>query len=489
MNFAKARSPRTLLIVATATAICLAVGDSLPVYALPRAPSVAAPYVPRSTVSITRSDTGIAGYADATSVNVGQTIHFMVSTASPTVAIHVYRVGRYGGTGDQLLVSVAIPGQMQGEWTPDIYGVANCPTCQLDDPTGMIDANWQPSFSLAVPWTWSSGSYFAKLTTVNGQHAYIFFVVRQDSRSSKILAIMPVNTYQAYNDWGGASLYRLDAHAPVTVAQTRAIKVSFNRPYSPHVVDPLGPDFQFARFLEQSRYDVTYATDVDVDRNPSLLLGHREYVAIGHDEYWSRQMWQTVQYGRDNGVNLAFLGGNQVYRQVRYEPDGHGYDRRTLVCYKSAALDPIAAVRPADATVEFKNPPLNRPENALTGTVYEGAVPPPPSGSPWVVAHSAPAWLLAGTGLVAGQSVPKLASYECDQAVVNGSEPAGLAIVGSSTFIMRNGKSATCDTTWYATPHHSEVFSAGTMGWTFILYDRSVMRMTQNILNRFSASA
>jgi hypothetical protein len=429
------------------------------------------------------SEIAIAGYADAASVNVGQRIRFAVSTTSSQYRLDIYRLGWYGGAGARLMRSVpALRGVDQGTWAPRTYGLRNCPTCIVDHSLGLIDAGWRADYQLRIPRSWLSGNYLALLSTPSGDHAYIYFLVREDSRASDILVVMPVNTYQAYNVWGGVSLYI--AHPlPGGASAPRSYAVSFNRPYAVNVLDPAhvtrDNDFAVTAFLEQHGYDVTYATSVDLERDPSLLLHHRLFLSIGHDEYWSHQMRLEVEKARDSGTNLIFLGGNDVQWQVRYQPDAAGHPARTMVCYKDAGLDPVATTDPSMATDEFQQPPVNQPQNALTGALYRS------SGylnsQPWTVGDDAPVWLLAGTGLQPGDSVPNLVRGECDRAARNGSQPSYLIIVG------RSAAPAACTTVFYRAASGAEVFNAADEGWGYLIDEPRVARMTTNLLDRLTA--
>src|SRR5215469_4565073 len=124
-------------------------------------------------------------------------------------------------------------------------------------------------------------------------------------------------------------------------------------------------------------------------------------------------MRDRAESARDTGTNLIFLGGNDVFWQVRYGTGASGADHSVLICYRSAGLDPIAAIDPADATVRFADPPLSRPQTTLTGTIYTDPIIKEPVD--WVVAPSAPVWLLAGTRLRPGSAVPGLVGVECDR--------------------------------------------------------------------------
>src|SRR5260221_5000598 len=98
------------------------------------------------------------------------------------------------------------------------------------------------------------------------------------------------------------------------------------------------------RWLEAEGYDVSYATNVDVDVDPRLLRSHKAFLAVGHDEYWSWKMRDNVEQARDAGINLGFFSGNTSYWQVRFEASLITGDAgRTMVGYKDFwAQDPIA---------------------------------------------------------------------------------------------------------------------------------------------------
>jgi len=159
-----------------------------------------------SAESTLPSNNRITGYADATSVDVGETIRFAVSSARPSFKLDIYRLGWYGGPGGRLMLSIEdVPGIYQGHWIDKTFGVAGCTTCRVDPVTGLVDANWEWGYSLTIPSPWTSGLYLARLSTANDRGT-IPFVVRDNVEPTSILAVLPVNTWQAYNYWGGKSL-------------------------------------------------------------------------------------------------------------------------------------------------------------------------------------------------------------------------------------------------------------------------------------------
>src|SRR5215217_7377189 len=100
----------------------------------------------------------------------------------------------------------------------------------------------------------------------------------------------------------------------------------FDRPYAAEqgAGDFLGNELPLVRLVESLGLDVTYWTDIDLDRHPERLLAHRALVSLGHDEYWSTRMRRGAEAGRARRVNLAFLGANAVYRHIRLRPSPPG---------------------------------------------------------------------------------------------------------------------------------------------------------------------
>src|SRR4029077_6773148 len=97
-------------------------------------------------------------------------------------------------------------------------------------------------------------------------------------------------------------------------------------------------EYPVIRRLQANGYNVSYTSEVDSDRSGSLLLNHKVFLSVGHDEYWSGGQRARVTAARDAGVNLAFFSGNEGYWKTRGESslDGSGTTYRTLVCYKES---------------------------------------------------------------------------------------------------------------------------------------------------------
>lgn len=272
-------------------------------------------------------DPSIQGFATDISVNKGNRITFKVASTANYVML-IYRLGYYGGSGARYIANATVTATLP----------QNQPACNFVSTTKTTDCgNWAESAYWDVPADTDtiSGIYIAKLTrTDTSGSSHVVFVVRDDASSSKMLFKTSDTTWQAYNNYGGNSLY-----------VGKASKVSYNRPFNTRAGGGGGgagedwvfnAEYPMVRWLERNGYDVTYFTDIDADRYGSLIRNHTVFLSVGHDEYWSAGERANVEAARDAGVHLAFFSGNEVYWKTRWESsfDGTSTAYRTLVCYK-----------------------------------------------------------------------------------------------------------------------------------------------------------
>jgi hypothetical protein len=431
---------------------------------------------PKSTWDVSGAGSAaLQGFATQMSVNVGETVNFKVDATATSYRLDIYRMGYYGGNGARLVATV------------NPVARQNQPDCVVAPSTGLVDCgNWAVSASWPVPATAVSGIYFARLVRTDGTSgaSHIVFVVRDDSSHSDLLFQTSDTTWQAYNQYGGNSLY-------VGSPAGRAYKVSYNRPVSTRGTGAedsvFNAEYPMVRFLEANGYDVSYLSGVDTDARGALLRNHRTFLSVGHDEYWSGAQRANVEAARDAGVNLAFFSGNESFWKTRWEPaaDGSGTPYRTLVAYKdthaNAPIDPTGIWTGTWRDPRF-SPPRdgNRPENAMTGTIFKvnaGTV------NLRVPAADGKMRLWRGT-TVAGQAAGATATlgsdvigYEWDQDADNGARPRGLVKLSttnaSGVQILTDfgstyaSGSATHNLTLYRAASGALVFGAGTVQWSW----------------------
>jgi hypothetical protein len=394
----------------------------------------------------------IEGYTSAVSVLPGHRLELHVSTApAQRYQVEIYRLGWYGGLGGRLVACLpACSEDEQGVARP-VPAVA---------PNGYLDAGWPVTDSMTVPTGWVSGYYLAALRLTTGPSAgrggWVPFVVRAPASASPstVLVQASVNTWQAYNRWGGWSLYRDSAGATCHLSCTH---VSFDRPYDPSTQNLWDYELPLVHFLEESGYDVSYTTDVDTDRDPAELLRHRLVVVAGHDEYWTARMRDAFDAARAAGTNLMFTGANTGYWQMRYASGG-----RTIVEYRTATADPQPD--PALKTVPFRSLVPPRPECELEGVQFQrlggegiggpfdytmGAL-----GDPW----------FGGTGFTASSVLPNAVGYEWDSVVPGCATPP-------LTVLFHYAGSVSADAVRFTAPSGARVFSAGSLNFAKQLND------------------
>ncbi len=335
------------------------------------------PGTPPSDWSVSGSgDPSIQGYGTSMSVNVGGTINFKIKSTAKSYHIDILRLGYYQGLGARKLAAGI---------KPSVTLPQTQPACLTFSATGLIDCgNWAVSANWAVPATAVSGVYIAHLVRDDtGGDSVIPFVVRNDASTSNIVVQTSDETWQAYNTYGGNSLYSCTVACPPGNPQAykAAFKVSYNRPFH-SADDDLGrswlmyAEYPMIRFMEANGYDVSYISGLDTETQGSLLLNHKMFVSSGHDEYWSGNQRSNVESARDQGVNLAFFSANEIFWRTRWEPSQAGTTtpNRTLVAYKDTHFN--APTDPVSWTGSWRDPRFGtatgggNPENALTGQIF-----------------------------------------------------------------------------------------------------------------------
>jgi hypothetical protein len=227
--------------------------------------------------------------------------------------------------------------------------------------------------------------------------------------------------------------------------------------------------------MERNGYDLSYISSVDLHTHPEWLLKHKAYISLGHDEYWSKEMRDGVEAARDHGVGLAFLEADDGYWQIRFEPSSTGSLNQTVVGYKvltdqhDLSRDPLYGKDNSRVTTQWRDPVVNRPENALVGVMFSDLTH-KQKGYAWKFATNTHSDLLRGIDLEQGKTYGcGLVGYEWDKVFNNGSTPRGLQILATSPTITDDGKQDSSNTTFYIAPSKAMVFATGSIYWTSAL--------------------
>lgn len=211
--------------------------------------------------------------------------------------------------------------------------------------------NWSTDFVLCIPPEWESGLYAACLKNSEGAHYFIVFVVRpthsepvstlptQISYKPKLLVLANTNTWNAYNDWGGASRYKVPLGNDSGMGR---YQFSFERPnpkatpqWPTEPTNPTHPVDEDSRHLARaellvlswllrnhhSEFNFDVCSDHDFHVGNVNLGGYKAIMLNTHPEYWTTEMRNRLDEYILNGGNVLYLGGNGLFERVKYTKD------------------------------------------------------------------------------------------------------------------------------------------------------------------------
>jgi N,N-dimethylformamidase beta subunit-like, C-terminal len=412
----------------------------------------------------------VEGYVAKQAIAAGETESVYVDApGARAVTLQVYRIGWYAGAGGRLvLASGSLPAVRQ-------------PPCTHRFATGLTECRWRATLSFPIPRALPSGVYIVKLQASDGAQRDCLFVVRA-RRAAPLLVEIPTASYEAYNAWGGDSLYPGGSRLVGVTGGTQGVEVSYDRPYDSQT--GAGQFFvrevAVVRFLERYGYRASYTTSDSIDRDPGQVEGVRALMDVGHSEYWSGRAERTFARARDRGASLLFISSDTMAWRVRYAPASGassqaGEPDHRIVSYKEyAARDPDRA----EPSGLFPFGGAN-----LVGSAYDGCITQrlAQSGSPvyryyaWTPSPALqPAWLFAHSGITAATRIPGIVGYELDQRT--SASPPGTRVLGAGLSVpcmAEREPSPTygnvAQTTLYPARSGALVFSTGTLGWEYAL--------------------
>ncbi|MCH9654012.1 MAG: hypothetical protein K0U86_11205 [Planctomycetes bacterium] len=441
----------------------------------------------------------IEGYTNLLSYEPGETIAFHLSSSEPQYTVEITRLGQEKKT-------VFKETRKNGAAHP------------VPENASSHGCKWPAAFELTVPDSWKSGYYNVRLSVRDRGGKFIqrnsrtaesklFFIVRpkQPGTQSKILIQLSTNTYNAYNNWGGSSLYGYHGRANL-----QGHRVSFDRPLAGQFSNW---EYPFIVWAESNGYQLDYAANSDLEHHPELLQHYKLVLSVGHDEYWSAPMRDHLENYIKQGGNVAFFSGNSVCWQVRSEDSG-----RALTCWKQwYNQDPVFTEGDQSLlSTLWSHHLVKRPENQLTGVGflyggYHKSHGQFMDGSGAYKVHRPTHWVFEKTGIKQGDEFggkDTIVGYECDGCqfemkdglpvpTYKDGTPRTFQILASCP-----AKWAPGDSLWYDRfdkdrvgaailgmyTNGGTVFTVGSTDWAHGLRgkDPIVQQMTKNILDRLS---
>ncbi len=334
---------------------------------------------------------GLQAFVWPVSIDKTERPTIYVRSAAPSV-LRVFRLGWYDGAGARLMSESTLPARNAGVGCGAESDNAIIAAGERD--FGLVECPWTDPAQPAIPGL-ESGMYMAVVTaTIEGtQYSNVgVFYVRDDASSAPLVVVNPTDQ-QVYTDWSDTphdsvpGAYKLRG----LYSSPRSTKVSFNRPLG--IGDLFKTDYPLFRFLEREGIPYTVATDYDLHVDENILSARRSAIISGHGEYWSYQTRKRLDAFVEQGGNVVAMASNTGYWQIRYEESPAGLPGPVVVGYKETATRSDSncseTVIPAGApcgdplfldedpandylvTTNFRNPPVNYPEQLLFGVQYQ----------------------------------------------------------------------------------------------------------------------
>lgn len=411
------------------------------------------------------SSPNLEGYTTSPSAIPGVKIDLRVSSTK-SFYISAYRLGYYNGDGARLIWKSPLE-QARNTDKKTYYETATRTTIpEWESPILIDTANWLPGF------------YLLKLSSSDNSlyERYVPYVVRSESTKGKVVIQASTLTTQAYNSWGGRSLYKGNkgfgsrAYA-VTLARPNAEGAGAGRLL-------LSYEFPIVELAEELGIPLAYVTDYDISVDKGILNGANAFISLGHDEYWTKSKYDEVLRARDSGTNLVFFGANAMYWRTRLTPQGNGKPTLMTV-YKSASLDPVK--NSENTTTRWRESPKANSESKLLGQQYVCF-----PADATVTITNPNFFAFAKTGVKKGSTFPHLAKVEVDGIAAGRQLPKGVKAYTRAD-ISCGKASYVSAITMYIGPKNSGVIDIASMGWITYGFrhpklSKFVKQVSENIL-------
>ena len=293
----------------------------------------------------------ISGWFDSPSATCGDQVGLHLSGNAMPITLTIFRMGYYHGAGAREIAKFKTK------------PVPQFPLKISSAPQSTVSTEWPVAWNFKITQATPPGQYLIRLDDRTGHSALVPLTIFDPKIKSSITFVSSILTWQAYNHWGGYSLYK----GPTYIRATRARVASFNRPYDG---DGAGQfrymEYPILKLAEKNGIDMNYITDIELNRNIESLRTTGSILLGGHGEYWTNGMRNTLQAAVDSGINLVSLGGNAGYNRSRLQANN-----RQVVMWRSKRTDPFRN-NPMLATTTWRSSPIRKPESLLLGAQYVG---------------------------------------------------------------------------------------------------------------------
>lgn len=231
--------------------------------------------------------------------------------------------------------------------------------------------NWNEPYTISAK-DLKSGYYLLKIKSLETSDEYNLPIIITPSKPYKVAVVANTNTWQAYNTFGGRSYYDDEIAAKYVLwlySRFPSLKplslLPFKRPYKEvaeelrnqnasieefdiietikdYKTANLGSslmrgEWTLAGFLEKNKIEYGVYSDFDFCSNP--YIDDADIIVFHvHSEYWSEEMMGKLNSLIEKGKKIAFLSGNNIYREIENTEYGIQVTKETIDGAKTRSL-------------------------------------------------------------------------------------------------------------------------------------------------------
>ena len=185
--------------------------------------------------------------------------------------------------------------------------------------------NWEESLSFVLDSSFDDGYYLVILEDDLDNEFKFPIIINDNSENLKIALLSPTSTWNAYNSWGGKSLYNnaIDSSNVYFVSTQRPNTLLHSGKHDIHIEANIFNWFE-------NNYNITIYPDNILDYSPNILNDASIIILSYHCEYISSKTYnKLISLVENSGKSLISIGGNQVYWKTKWNSDF-----KTMECRK-----------------------------------------------------------------------------------------------------------------------------------------------------------
>lgn len=171
---------------------------------------------------------------------------------------------------------------------------------------------WKKTHSIGIDSSFPTGWYVLSLKK-GGDSFHQSIFVQPSIPAKKVAILFSTNTWNAYNFWGGHSIYSKNHTDSVSFFRPQLVANPFlKNTYPNHQLYFQGAnkDRYLAEMLDSADFAFDAYSMEDLESAKPQLFEYKAWILSTHTEYWSRNMLAHLNTYLDSGGSLVNLAGN-----------------------------------------------------------------------------------------------------------------------------------------------------------------------------------